>query len=162
MRKTCVLLLFAFLLSGCGTQETFETISDEIISPVMAQPREVSVRLPDNAVTPVLETDSQQIYMSDDYEIVVEKRSSGDLNATVQAISGYGKDQLTLLETQKGDVTRYDFVWVSTGERGDRLGRAVILDDGNYHYCMSALRDAASEEKSQIVWSDVFQSFTLA
>ena len=160
MRKTCVLLLFAFLLSGCGTQETFETISDEIISPVMAQPREVSVRLPDNAVTPVLETDSQQIYMSDDYEIVVEKRSSGDLNATVQAISGYGKDQLTLLETQKGDVTRYDFVWVSTGERGDRLGRAVILDDGDYHYCLSVLRDAQTE-KSQIVWSDVFASFAL-
>lgn len=161
MKKWFIFVIMVFLLCGCGAQETFETVSDEIVSPVMAQPREISVRLPDNAVSPVLENGSQQIYMSEDYEIVIEKLSAGDLNATVQALSGYETDQLTIMETQQNAVTRYDFVWVSTGERGDRLGRAVILDDGDYHYCMSALRDAASAEKSQIVWSDVFQSFTL-
>ena len=65
------------------------------------------------------------------------------------------------MQTQRDGVDRYEFVWVSAGEKGERLGRAVILDDGNYHYCMSVLRDADSTEKTQIVWRDVFASFTL-
>ena len=152
----------AQLLSGCAAEETFETVADDWVAPVMAQPREISVRLPDNAVAPVLESDSEQVYLSEDYEIVIETLSSGDLNATVQSISGYGKDQLTVMETQWDGVSRYEFVWVSAGERGDRLGRAVILDDGDYHYCMSVLRDADATEMSQVVWSDVFNSFALA
>lgn len=148
-------------LCGCGAEETFETVADEWVAPVMAKPRQISVRLPDNAVAPVLENDSQQIYMAENYEIIIENLSSGDLNATIQTISGYGKDELTVLETQWDDVTRYEFVWVSAGEQGDRLGRAVVLDDGDYHYCLSVLRDAENTKMSQIVWSDVFQSFTL-
>lgn len=161
MKKYCLVILLAFWLCGCAAEETFETISDEIVAPVMAQPREITVRLPDNAVAPVLESDTQQIYMSEDYEIVIETLSSGDMNATIQALCGYSKDQLTIMQTQWDDVSRYEFVWVSTGERGDRLGRAVILDDGDYHYCMSVLRDAETMETSQIVWSDVFNSFAL-
>lgn len=161
MKKVCLLLLLPCLLLGCGAEETFETISDELVLSVMAQPREISVRLPDNAVAPVLESDSEQVYLSEDYEIVIETLSAGDLNATVQSISGYEKDQLTVIETQWQDVTRYDFVWSSIGETGDRIGRCVILDDGDYHYCMSVLRDASETKTSQIVWSDVFNSFTL-
>lgn len=162
MKKCWLLILTALLLSGCAAEETFETVADDWVAPVMAQPREISVRLPDNAVAPVLESDSEQVYLSEDYEIVIETLSSGDLNATVQSISGYGKDQLTVMETQWDGVSRYEFVWVSAGERGDRLGRAVILDDGDYHYCMSVLRDADATEMSQVVWSDVFNSFALA
>ena len=44
------------------------------------------------------------------------------------------------------------------GETGDRLGRAAILDDGNYHYCMYAIRDQGDTD---IVWRDVFSSFSL-
>ena len=161
MKKYCFLLA-ALLLCGCTSRETFETISDEIVAPVMAQPREISVRLPDNAVAPVLDSEGRQIYISEQYEIAIETLSSGDLNATVQTLSGYDKDKLTVMETQWEDVTRYEFVWVSTGERGDRLGRAVILDDGQYHYCLSVLRDAATAESCQVVWSDVFNSFTLS
>lgn len=160
VKKCCLLLVLVLLLCGCGAEETFETVADEWAAPAMAQPRQISVRLPDNGVVPVLENEEQQVYLAEDYELVIENRSAGDLNATVQAISGYGKEELTLMETQWEDVTRYDFVWVSAGETGERLGRGVILDDGNYHYCMSVLRDAEGE-MSQIVWRDVFGSFTL-
>ena len=61
-----------------------------------------------------------------------------------------------------GISDRYEFVWVSAGETGERLGRGVILDDGSYHYVMTVLRDAESTENSQIVWNDVFASFRLA
>ena len=75
---------------------------------------------------------------------------------------GRGKEELTVMETQQGDYKRYEFVWAAAGETGEQLGRAVILDDGNYHYCLSVLRPANPEVPSQVVWSQVFQSFSLS
>ena len=158
MKRLVWMVLLAALLAGCAAEETLETVNDEWIVPVMAQPREISVRLPDNALTPVLEQDGRQLYMAQDYEIMLETLVSGDLNATIRTLSGYEKNQLTVLETRQGDTDRYDFVWTMAGEKGDRLGRAVILDDGDYHYCMSVLRDAGD---TLIVWRDVFNSFSL-
>ncbi len=150
--------LFVILLSGCGAEETLETVSDEWIVPAMAQPREVSVRLPEDLVLPVLEQEGRQLYMGPNYEIMLETMAAGDLQATIRNLSGYEQEQLTILETDQGEWNRYEFVWTAAGEQGHRLGRAVILDDGDYHYCMSVLRDA---EESLIVWQDVFQSFSL-
>lgn len=161
LKKFAAYLVCALLLSGCAAEETFETIADEVLVPVMAQPREITVQLPDNAVAPVMEADSAQIYVSSDYEIILETLSAGDINATVQAISGYDAEKLTILKTRQETADRYEFVWACAGEAGDRLGRAVILDDGSYHYCMSVLRDAQSTQDSQIVWSEVFDSFSL-
>ena len=161
MKKCVLFIVTALLLCGCMAEETYETLADELVQPVMAQPRQITVELPDGAVAPVLESDTEQVYLCEDYEIILQTLSSGDLDATVRSISGYGADALTVMQTQWEDVTRYEFVWVSAGERGDRLGRAVVLDDGNYYYCLSALRDASDTEKTQIVWRDVFGSFSL-
>ena len=163
MKKIAMALLLTLVLSGCGAKETLETISDDIpLQPVLAQPAQISVRLPDNAVAPVLESDTEQVYLSEDYEISIETRASGDLGGTVTALTGFDPEQLTIMHTQPDGVDRYEFVWVSAGETGDRLGRAVVLDDGHYHYCMSVLRDGSNQKKSQVVWSDVFASFCLA
>ena len=158
MKKLVGFILLAALLTGCTAEETLETVNDEWVVPVMAQPREILVRLPEDTLAPVLEQEGRQLYMGQDYEIMLETLSSGDLSATIRSLCGYEKDQLTVLETRQGDLDRYDFVWTMAGENGDRLGRAVILDDGTYHYCMSALRDAGN---TQIVWRDVFGSFSL-
>ena len=152
------MMVLAVLLCGCKAEETLETVSDEWIVPVMAQPREISVRLPENTVLPVMEQDGSKLYMGQDYEIMVETLASGDLNDTIRTISGFEKEQLTILETNQADADRYDFVWTTSGERGERLDRAVILDDGNYHYCMTVLRDT---EESIVVWQNVFASFAL-
>ena len=83
---------------------------------------------------------------------------AGDLDSTVRSISGYEKENITLIRTQQDGMGRYDFVWSAAGENGDRLGRGVILDDGNYHYCLSVLRDQGD---FPVVWRDLFASFTL-
>ena len=80
----------------------------------------------------------------------------------MQTVSGLSREDLTVVETFCDGVSRHEFVWAAAGERGDRTGRAVILDDGNYHYCLSVLRDAQSTGKSQISWDQVFSSFSLA
>ena len=152
----CVL---ALLLCGCRAEETLETVSDEWLVPAMAKPREISVHLPEDAVTPVLEQDDRRLFMGQGYEIMLETLASGDLNGTIRTLSGYDREQLTVLETRQGDADRYDFVWTTAGEVGDRLGRAVILDDGEYHYCMSVLRNPGD---SQVTWKSVFGSFSLS
>ena len=161
MKLCMAILMITLLLSGCGAEETVETIADELVIPVMAQPREISVELPGEAAMPAVESDSGRIYVCEDYEIVIQNYSSGDLNATIQELSGYSLDELTVMATTQDGIDRYDFVWASAGEGGDQLGRAVILDDGDYHYTMSVTRPADTTETSQITWSQVFGSFAL-
>ena len=151
-------LLPVLLLCGCGSEETMETVSDEWMVPAMAQPREISLRLPENMVMPVLEQDGRKLYLGEDYEIMLETMDSGDLDATIRSLTGYESDRLTVIRTGQNDVSRYDFVWTAAGEQGERLGRGTILDDGNYHYCLSVLRDS---EEALVVWQDVFESFSL-
>lgn len=162
MRKWWLLLTLPLLFSGCASEEVFETVADDLVESVMAQPREITVDLPDNAVAPVLGSGGEQVYLSEEYEIVIETLSSGDVDGTIRDLSGYDGADLTVMQTRWGELTRYEFVWACAGEQGDRLGRGVILDDGSYHYCLSVLRDAQAVASSQIVWSDVFQSFSVS
>lgn len=156
--KRWLWLLLPVLLCGCRAEETLETISDEWIMPVMAQPQEISVRLPEGLVMPVLEQEGRKLYLAENYEIMLETMDSGDLDATIRALTGYDSDRLTVVQTRQGGAERYDFVWTAAGESGERLGRGAILDDGSYHYCLSSLRDTG---ESLVVWQDVFESFTL-
>lgn len=160
MKNVWTILPLVLLLHGCGTQETVETVADEWAQPVMASPRSISVELPPEAAAPVLESDLQQVYLCEDYEIMLETLTSGDLRATIKQISGCDQDTVTLMQTASDNVQRYEFVWAAAGEDGDRLGRAAILDDGQYHYCLSVLRDANSE-KTKNMWNEVFRSFRL-
>ena len=162
MKKCWILAVLALsLLCGCAAEETFETVADNLAQADPLPPGRIAVDLPDNAVAPALKSDSEQVYLCEDYQLILETMPAGDLNDTIEKICGYGKNDLTVLKTQRDGVTRYEFVWASAGEEGDGLGRAVILDDGNYHYCMSVLRDASTTETSQISWRDVFGSFQL-
>lgn len=162
MKKYLFLLMTMLLLTGCGAEETFETISDELLLPVMARPEMISVQLPGETALPVIENDNGRIYVCNDYEIVIQTLESGDLEETMKILSGHSKEDLTVMETDLNGISRYEFVWASAGEGGDQTGRGVILDDNSYHYCMSVLRSADSSEKSQINWDQVFSSFCLA
>ena len=99
--------------------------------------------------------------MSRDYEICIQTLPGGDLSATVEAMSGFSEEALTVVATQQAQTQRYDFVWAAAGEGGDLLGRGVILDDGVYHYTLSVLRNPESDASS-VVWDGVFSSFKLA
>jgi len=153
-------LALAVALCGCAAEETFETVADEPVLTVMAQPRNISVELPGEAAMPVVENDSGRIYLCQDYEIVVQTVAAGDLSATMEAVSGRSRDMLTVMQTQADGVSRYEFVWAAAGEGGDRLGRGLILDDGNFHYTLSVLRNADIAH-DHTNWNQVFSSFTL-
>lgn len=162
MKYWVFLLLMALLLTGCGAEDTFETVADELVLPVMAMPGHITVDLPGETAMPVIENDNGRIYVCNDYEIVLQTLSGGDLEQTLHTVSGLDQEDLTVMDTRENGISRHEFVWASAGETGEQLGRGVVLDDGNYHYCMSVLRNADSGEKSQINWDQVFASFSLA
>ena len=162
MRKYLFLLLITALLTGCGAEETFETVMDELAAPVIAQPRFICVDLPGETALPVIENQNGRVYVCNNYEIVIQTLESGDLEETMRIMSGLAPEDLTVVETFADGINRYEFVWAAAGEAGDRCGRGAILDDGNYHYCLSVLCSADSDEKNQVSWEDVFSSFGLS
>ena len=162
MRKWLLLLMMAALLTGCAAEDTVETVADEILVPVMAQPRFICVDLPGETALPVVENQNGRVYVCNDYEIVLQTMEGGDLTKTMQVMSGLTPEDLTVMETFADGLSRYDFVWAAAGENGDQVGRGAVLDDGNYHYCLSVLSNAEGDEKSHINWEDVFSSFCLS
>lgn len=158
--KIMVIILCAILLSGCAAAETFETVSDELVQPVMAQERKLTVSLPEDAVAAVMEAgDGSKMYLCDGHTISIQTLEAGDLHRTIRTLSGFDKDQLTVLERQCDGGRRYEWVWSAVGEGGDQLCRAVVLDDGTYHYCLTAMADAEVGAAVQETWDGVFSSF---
>ena len=115
MRKLFFIgLALALVLCGCGARETLETIADDIpVESVLGQMREISVRLPDGAVSPVLKSEAEQLYLSEDYEILVQTCPAGNLNDTIRKLTGFDKEQLTRDEIlrqldacRRGEITQ--------------------------------------------------------
>ncbi|MBO4937839.1 MAG: hypothetical protein J6C98_02395 [Oscillospiraceae bacterium] len=159
MRKIWAIMAIAVLLCGCGAEQTLETIADEALLAVAAQPREIHVDLPEEAVLPAMESDSGVLYMCRDYDVSVQTLDGGDLHKTIRTVSGYSAEDLTVLQTNEGDFTRSEFVWTTAAETGDQIGRAAVVDDGHYHYVLTAMIDAEDAGQYQEIWNGMFESF---
>jgi hypothetical protein len=162
MKQVIIFLMMLLMLTGCAAQPTYETVNDDITIPEPAQMGQTFVELPAEAASPTIESGSERLYMCGNYEIRIQTMESGDLESTVQAVSGYTKDRLTIMETQRNGMPCYEFVWASAGDEGEQVGRAAVLDDGNYHYCVTTMTDAASAVGLEAQWSRIFGSMTLA
>ena len=162
MKKLWLLLVCGMIFAGCGGEQTMETVADEPVLEVMAEPREIYVSLPDDSVLPAMESDSGTVYFCKDYDIAVQTLESGDLQKTVQSVSGYSPEDLTIMETALPDYTRYDFVWSAAGELGQQVCRASILDDGDYHYVLAIMGNADTAGEYGQIWSGILESFCLA
>ena len=117
--------------------------------------------LAQDPVIPAMESDAGTLYLCGDYDVTVQTMPSGDLSKSVYQVSGFTPEELTLIQTGTGDVEKYEFVWTSATESGHQIGRATLLDDGNYHYILSATVDAELMEEYQEVWNGIFESFEL-
>ena len=148
------------ILSGCSATETMETIGDSYDQLVIA-PQMVKFAVPNDASSQVISGDSGTIYFCEGYEIVVQTMSGGNLDSTLRSVTGYPKDALTVVETSDAYADRYECVWIAAGEGGDQVGRTAILDDGNYHYCLSVMAPAQEAGSLQEVWQSLFLSLEL-
>ena len=140
-----------------------ETISDTPVQPVMAPASQIVVNLPlDASVMTMQDGSGSTLYFCDGYTVQVSTLESGDLDKTLRQVTGFGKDQLKLMSSFKGDAKRYDCAWTAAGEGEDQVCRACILDDGSYHYVVSLMAEESKAGQLQQNWQDIFVSFRLA
>lgn len=161
MKKCVVFLLISVLLSGCGAEEVFETVADEFVQSAAAPMSEILLTLPEDAAAPVSRSENGTLYQCDGYELAVQTLEAGDLDATLRAVTGYGREELTVIETKSGDIKRYDLVWSCLGEEGELVGRACVLDDGNYHYVLSVLAADDRAKEFEDAWEELFSAYAL-
>ena len=162
MKKILAVLMLALLLCGCAAQETFETVEDLIPVQPVAAPQQFYTSLPEEAASPTFQAeDSGELYVCQGYTISKQITDSGDLEKTLMHLSGKKAEELQLIKTQQETCDRYDFVWTATGEEGLQLGRACILDDGNFHYALSVMAEEETAGELQQTMQDMFDSCKL-
>lgn len=167
MKKMLCLVMLCVLLAGCAAEETFETVADAYVQPVDAIRREIYLSLPENTAEPTFTSETAgKLWLCDGFTASVCTMEAGNVDATVRAVSGYGADDLILIETEQNtpqlQMKRLDFVWCSAGEGGNQIGRAAILDDGNYHYVLSCMAPETLGGELRETWDQVFASFQVA
>lgn len=149
------------MLTGC-TQPALETVNDDYVTQPPAEMRQVHLELPQDAAQAVMEAaEGTKLYLCDGYELRLQTLDHRDLDAVLQAVTGYGEDRLTVIKTRHGALDRYDCVWCSTGEGSEVVGRTAIFDDGNYFYCVTAMADSGNAYDISPVWQEILDSFTL-
>lgn len=162
MRKWFVFLLAALLLCACGAQPTFETVDDEDSLLVSASNREVELELPKEAAKPTMESaDNGSLYLCNGYVLTIQTFSGGDLNRTMQQLTGYTQPQLQYIRRKTANADKYELVWSAAGEGGDQVARAVILDDGQNHYAVTVMADADTAGQLQSTWQKLLGSVKL-
>lgn len=161
MKKLFVLLLLTSMLLGCGAEETFEVVEDVIPAEPVVAPQQFFVSLPDEAVTPTFQDENGTLYECQNYTISKQITESGDLEKTVKALTGQSQENIQIIQTFYEECDRYDLVWASAGEEGLQLGRACILDDGNYHYSLSTMTDEEASGQLRDTIQDMYDSCAL-
>ena len=158
MKKLCMLLAAMLLLTGCAAEETFETMADVYGQQGLPEPRQVVISIPEDAQA--VAGESGVLYLCDGYEITVETLYAGDINATLRQLTGFESDAMTVMETSQMGLNRYECVWTAAGEGGDMVGRAAVLSDGSYHYCVTVTGAAEEAAELQQTFRELLSSFS--
>lgn len=163
LKKLWIVLALGLVLSGCGAQETFETVSDLYAQPVSAILQQVVLDVPQEAAAMVMQSDSEgTMYLCDDYTITVQTFASGDLNKTLQTVTGYEIERLQLMQTRTDNAKRYECVWTAAGEGQTQVGRTCLLDDGSYHYVLTVMAAESRSGELMQTWNALMESFRIA
>lgn len=161
MKKILLMVFAMLLLTGCAVQ-TFETVDDLNDAEAMAKPATLLLDLPEEAAAPAMQGSSGTLYFCGDYDIMVEVMPSGNLSSTLQSLTGFGKEELDLVQTIRCGVDCYEGVWSAAGEAGDHVGRVLVLDDGSFHYCVSIMAMAEDAGQCAEEWNAILESIALA
>ena len=161
VKKLLAILLLAFILAGCGGEQTYETIGDVLAPQETPLPLEVVVRIPEEAAAMVMTgEDGAKLYMCDDYFITIQTMPAGDMNAVFRELTGYSQENLQIMQSQFLGLDRYRLAWSAAGEGADQIGRATVYSDGNYCYALTAM--APADKAADLIagaWQDLFDSF---
>lgn len=159
MKKCWIILLVLVLLSGCGQPASLETVSDVYEQQVLPREQRVMLQLPPEVYTPTLQTDTGSLYLCDRYSVSLATCRAGDLQQTVQTAAGFLPENLQMQQTMQQQNKRYSFTWTAASEEGVQVGRGCILDDGYYHYVLTAMASEEDMGDLRETWHEIFASF---
>ena len=160
--KILCLLLICLLLGGCSGGENFENLQDVYQPQLQNGPQQILCQLPEGAAAQTVRSDYGQLYFCDGYEIAVCTLAGGSIGDTLRELTGYAMEELTVVKTGTTGALRYECVWTSAGEGGDAVGRAAVIDDGSYHYCLTVMAAETDAPQLRDTWQELFASFTLS
>lgn len=163
MKRIWIILICALCLSGCSSTQVMETISDDLAVSAQAVASRVEISLPAEEDATVLSADDgSKLYLCEDYVVTVQTLSGGDLERSVQAVTGFEKDSLTVIKTDRDGLVSYECAWCAAGEGTDQVCRTVILDDGTYHYAVTVMADYTQAGALNETWQAVLDSVALS
>ena len=160
MKRMLFIVLLAMMLTGCGAAPTFETVADQPDVEIAVQPQKILLELPKDAVVQTAEQ-GDALYLCDGFTVSVQTMEAGDLDSTLRSTTGYGKEELTLIQMEGADGTHYRCVWATTGEGQTQVGKICIVDDGNFHYVLTVMipEESAGQLAAQV--QSVMESFQI-
>ena len=161
-KRMMIVLVFCLMLCGCSATETFEKLQDVYVKAPAAEKSKVNLVLPEDAALSVMSTDTSSLYVGPNYEVLVETYESGDLNKTLQTVTGYPAEGLTVMNLTDDGFNRYLCAWSTVTAEGEMVGRCAILDDGNYHYCLTVMVPASQAGQLQSVVDSLMASYSLS
>lgn len=156
MKKIGVMILLFFILTGCAATPTYETLGEILHEEVGGSTsRDVQFAVPADAER------MGDAYFCEDYYFEVQRVSAGDLDGAILAMCGFSQEDLTVMTAGIGDFRRYEWVWSATGDEGDVICRAALIDDGVNFYCLTAVAPAEKGGAVQESWNALFSSFSV-
>lgn len=162
MKKWWVLLCLLVFLPGCAVTGTVETVDDDWLTPVDAPLGQILLELPASATMEASVGDENgRLYLCDGYDLTVQTMDRGDLDRTCRSLCGLESGRVTMLQMNDADGKRWEWAWTCVGEDGDWVGRAAVIDDGNYHYCVTVMAPAGAAAGLEDEWTALFDSFAV-
>lgn len=143
MRKIGVLVLLLSLgaaLCACRAEPDWETVDDAAV-PVMAPasaPYIITYGVPDDTTMEPLSAKNRGLYVAEngDYEILSDVVTAATLDDALRQISGFGEDDLEIVETTRFGLPEYRFAWSSVSDEGEYVSEASLIEDGDYYYAL--------------------------
>lgn len=162
MKKILLLPVLALLLAGCGAQPAMETIGDVHTQQVSAQPRQISLELPEDTQVPAMcSEEGDTLYFCDDYTVVAYILPAGSMDDTLRTVSGFEEDSLCLMGSYSPEGECYESAWTAMGEGEMVLGNARIISHGGYHYVVAVLSPESRSAAARTQIRQVLDSFEL-
>ena len=162
MKRVWVILLCGLCLTGCGAAQTMETISDDLAVSADAVAAQVELSLFTEEASVLEGEDGDKLYMYDGFAVSVQTLAGGDLDRSVQTVTGFSKEALTVMQTDRNGIPAYECAWSAVGEGEDQVCRAVILDDGTYHYAVTVMADYTRAGELSDTWQDILESVQIS
>lgn len=164
MKKVLLFVMVAVFLGGCAAEPVYETIGNamEDTLPVGA-PGTIELTLPEDAEMQVIDGESgSKSYRIGDMELWTQVCEGGDISDTLEQVTGIRSDALTVMEYQLDEMSCNEIAWITNTDEGSLVCRTAVLDDGNYHYCISLMMPEENAQELSTSFSEIMDGVSIS